>query len=412
VSLLGLLRGADTSEARTLTDWGDWTPSRSSTTVNETTQYNLSTVWACQTLIADAIATMPVDTFRKTADGREPVPNPSFLDTPNPDTSKIDYDTQRVLSLLGWGNAYSLLVRRGGSSDPMDAVVERWLLNPDLVQVRRSTGGPVEYSVAGKPMPAGNIQHIRGYTRPGHLVGMSCITNFRMGLGLAMSAEQTAENLYSNGLNPSGVVEIPSMEKETSKSVIERIREQFQEWYGGPRNAGKPMVLVGGTTWKSMSVTPVDAQFLETRKFQVEEVARWFRVTLHEIQHVEKQSSWGSGIEQLSIGLVRRTLMPWLARLEEADSALLQKPRFVKYNIDVQVRADIKTRYEAHKMGREGGWLNADDVRTLEDLPPLPDGKGQIYLQPLNYVEAGTEPPEPAPVPGTGEGGIDGSVEA
>jgi HK97 family phage portal protein len=206
VSLLGLLRGADTSEARTLTDWGDWTPSRSSTTVNETTQYNLSTVWACQTLIADAIATMPVDTFRKTADGREPVPNPSFLDTPNPDTSKIDYDTQRVLSLLGWGNAYSLLVRRGGSSDPMDAVVERWLLNPDLVQVRRSTGGPVEYSVAGKPMPAGNIQHIRGYTRPGHLVGMSCITNFRMGLGLAMSAEQTAENLYSNGLNPSGVV--------------------------------------------------------------------------------------------------------------------------------------------------------------------------------------------------------------
>lgn len=142
-----------------------------------------------------------------------------------------------------------------------------------------------------------------------------------------------------------------------------------------------------------MSVTPHDAQFLETRQFQIEEIARWFRVPPHMIGQIDKQSSWGTGIEQQGLGFVRYTLMPWIARLEAADSALLQSPRYVKYNTDALVRADIKTRYEVYGIARQWGLKSANDILRLEDEQPIDNG--DIYLQPLNYVEAGTTPSAP-----------------
>ena len=378
-----------------MTDWGDWSPQISAGSVNELTAYNLSGVWAAQTLIADAISTMPVDVFRKVGTTREPVEPPLWVDTPNYMSSRLDYDTSRILSLLGWGNAYSVLMREGGSTDPRMPVRERYVLDPWKVSVRFEKNRPV-YLFDGKPIDPANVQHIRGYALPGSALGMSVVSRARSSLLLTQSADQLGEKMFANGLNPSGVLSVPNMPPESSKTIVDRLREQFSSTYGGSVNAGKPMVLLGGTTWSSMSVTPVDAQWLETRKFQLDEIGRWFRVAPHLLGQVEKSTSWGSGIEEQNRWFLTHTLRPWIARLEDADSRLLEAGVSLRFNTNALLRADTKTRYEAHSIARLGGWASANDVLALEDLPPIPNG--DIYLQPLNYIEAGTRPaPEGIP---------------
>jgi len=391
VSLLSLLRAPKQDEARGLTDWGPWSPSGVGA-VNEVTAFNLSGVWACETLIADAIATMPVDTYRKTSDGRVPLGNPRWIDQPNEFTNKIDYDTQRILSLLGWGGSAALLFRKDGSTDPMAPIVGRQTVDPWRVDIR-DYAGKARVFIDGKLIPEAWVQYIPGYRLPGSMKGMSVIANANGGLTAGMAAEELAKNIYENGLNTSGVVSIPNMPKETSADTIERISDKIKQWYAGAKNAGKPLVLTGGTTWQPMSVTPHDAQFLETRQFQIEEIARWFRVPPHMIGQIDKESSWGTGIEQQGLGFVRYTLMPWIARLEAADSALLQSPRYVKYNTDALIRADIKTRYEVYAIARQWGLKSANDILRLEDEQPIDNG--DIYLQPLNFTEAGTDPSAP-----------------
>lgn len=378
-------------------------------TVTEWNAFTLSAVWACETLIADAIATLPVDTFRKTAEQRVQTTPPAWIENPNPENNRIDYETQRILSLLGWGNAYSYLVRKDGSSDPQAPVLERWLLDPSGVQVFRVTP-PDEQSLLrywhrGREVPIGNMQHIRGYVRPGHVKGMSVIENARTGLGMGLAAEQAGVSLYENGMSQGGVVSVPQMPAEVQTTVLDRIEKKLSERHAGPRNAGKPMVLAGGATWQPSMMTPSDAQYLETRKFQINEVCRWFRVPPHKIQDIVAHASQGGGmgIEQQAGEFAQDTLLTWVNRLELADSALVPRGQYVKYNLNAYVRADMATRYEAYTKARLGGWMNADQICALEDLPPLPDGNGQIYLQPANYIEAGTtiaavpEPPVPTP---------------
>lgn len=402
MSLLSLLQSSPTEERYAGDNWDIPWGSPQGGTVNEVTAYNLSGVWACQTLIADAIATMPVDPYRKTNGVAEEISRPKWLDYPNPDDTKVDYDTQRILSLLGWGRATSFLYRTDGSAG---GIVGRRVLDPWTVQVRK-VNGMREFFVDGVHIPAQNIQHIDGYKKPGDVVGMSVVMNARAGLSESQAAQDLAQNLYENGLNTSGVVEVPQMPADVSASTIERIADQVRRWYGGSKNAGKPMILTGGTTWKPMSVTPADAQFLETRKFQLNEIARWFRVPPHMIGDVEKSTSWGTGIEQQALGFVRFTLMPWIIRLEQADSALLPRPQYVKYNINALVRADLKTRFEAYQIARMGGWASANDVRRYEDDAPIDNG--DIYLQPMNFVEAGTDPID---TPGPSDpGDPDGSI--
>lgn len=393
MTLFGLLRGSPNDEQRmTLDNWDiPWgVRLADGTTINETTAFNLSTVWACQTLISDAIATLPVDVFRKKADQRVTAESPPWIANPNPESTQVDFETQRMLSLLGWGNAYSLLIRAGGlQNDSTAPVVERWNLNPWRVTVRWQNNRRV-YLYDGKELPRASIQHVPGYIQPGCLTGMSPIAHGNQSIGLGIAAETFGATLFRKGVLPAGVLQVPALPAETSKDVVDRLREQLIAANGGAVNNGKPMVLTGGATWNQTMVNPVDAQFLETRKFQVEEIARWFRVPPHMIGNTDPTTSWGTGIEQQSLGFVRYTLMTWLIRLEQADSRLINGGRFIKYNVDALVRADLKTRYEAHQIARLGGWASANDVRTMEDLPPIDNG--DIYLQPLNYVEAGTDP--------------------
>jgi HK97 family phage portal protein len=150
-------------------------------------------------------------------------------------------------------------------------------------------------------------------------------------------------------------------------------------------------MLSGGATIKELAVTPEQAQFLEARKFQVAEVARLFRVPPHMIGDVERSTSWGTGIEQQGIGFTTYTLGSWTTRIERAFSVLLPSPQYVKFNLAALLRADTLTRYQAYEHARNAGLFNIDEIRELEEKPPLPDGKGQDHLQPLNYAPAGSE---------------------
>ena len=397
------LAGLFAGETRAINDTDvPWT-SRSKAgeiNVDEWTALNLSAVWACQTLIADAISTLPVDVFRKTSGVKIEIDAPSWVSKPNPDTLRVDYETQRLLSLLGWGNAYAALVRKNGTADPLDPILERWLLDPSCVQVMRDPQKRVAYLVNGIPVPAGKIQHTRGYSRPGSVVGMSVIEHARRSLGLGTAADQFGEAFFVNGIAPSGVLEVPELPADASKDVVERLRETFQDRYAGTGNARKPVVLTGGTTWKQITVNPIDAQFLETRMFQIEEVARWYRVPPHEIQRISNNASQGggNGIEAQSLNLAQRTLLPWTVRIEQSDSELLARGQYLKLNLNAFVRADIKTRHEVYQIRRNIGMSNADELRALEDENPIDDGDGEGYWQPLNMGIVGEiEPATPGP---------------
>lgn len=220
MSLLSLLRGPREDEQRGLTDWGPWSPG-GVTAVNEVTAFNLSGVWACETLIADAIATMPVDTYRKTSDGRVPLGNPRWIDQPNEFTNKIDYDTQRILSLLGWGGSTALLFRKDGSTDPMAPIVGRQTIDPWRVDIR-DYAGKARVFIDGKMIPEAWVQYIPGYRLPGSMKGMSVIANAHGGLTAGLAAEELAKNIYENGLNTSGVVSIPGMPKERRRTRLRR----------------------------------------------------------------------------------------------------------------------------------------------------------------------------------------------
>jgi HK97 family phage portal protein len=222
---------------------------------------------------------------------------------------------------------------------------------------------------------------------------MSVIANARLTMSIVSNADKFASNLMENGIAPSGALEVPDMPPETSADIVEKLRDQFAKAHGGPGKAGKPMVLLGGTTWKQTMMTPADSQFLESRKFQINEICRWFRVPPHEIQDIVANASQGggAGIEALSMNFAKKTLLPWTARLEAADTALLPAGQFERYNVNAYARADLKTRYESHNIGRLGGWLSANDVRQMEDMPPIPEG-GDRYLEPMNYQEAGQPP--------------------
>lgn len=362
--------------------------------VDEQSALNFSAVWACETLIADAIATLPADTYRKTSTGRAETVPPRWVENPNIESNRVDYETQRLLSLLGWGNAWSVLTRRGGFIDTMAPVEERWIVEPWRVQVRRVPGAAPATFIDGVYYPPELIQHVKGYCLPGAVTGMSVIEHARQSLQVGMNAESFGAKFFENGVTPSGILEIPNLPAELSKDVVDRLRDQFASRYAGTGNAHRPVALVGGTTWKQITVNPADAQFLETRQFQIEEVARWFRVPPHEIQRISNTASQGggNGLETQSLMLAQRTLLPWTIRLEQADSALLPRGQYLRFNLNAFVRADIKTRHEVYSIRRNIGMNNADELRALEDENPIGGRAGTTYWMPVNQSDASAEP--------------------
>jgi HK97 family phage portal protein len=235
-----------------------------------------------------------------------------------------------------------------------------------------------------KPYPANRILHIPLFGDD--IVGKSPVTLFRETIGLGLGAERHAAASIGNGVSPSGALTHP---EHLEKEAHDRLTDQFAKRHAGPHNAGRTLILEEGMTWAKIGIDAKDAQFIEQRTFQVDEIARIFGIPPHML--AENTRSTFSNIEHLAIEFVVHTLRPWLIRIEEEINRKLLPPDgefYAKFTVDALLRGDIKARYDAYSVGRQWGWLSANDVRELEDMDPLKPDVGDIYLSPVNMVPA------------------------
>lgn len=352
--------------------------------VNTDTSMRLSAVYACLRLLSEAVATLPIDTFIRRAGTREPYrPRPEYLSFQPPQGSKIDYLSMVMLSLLTDGNAFVATLR-----DSMGVPLDLRPLDPTRVTVRQHDGQPTDrlpfrrgevyFEVDGKPFSSYDIMHIKGMLLPGQLRGVSPVAAARDVLDGAMAAQEFGRSMFRNGAVPPAVIEIPGeAESDEGMTKAQRVAQTWHDTHGGTSNAGKVGVLLGGAKLTSVAVTPEDAQWLDTRRFGVQEIARIFGVPPHLIADSSNSTSWGSGLAEQNLAFGQLSLRPWIERIEDAHGRLLSTHGlpdvFVKLNLDALLRAGTKDRYEAHKIGLDAEFLTEDEVRRLEDLPPLPE---------------------------------------
>lgn len=398
MSLTRRLMGGETIERRGPTGpWGDTTPPPPGGgglfgPTNEQTALQILTVLACVGVLADAVATLPLYAYQRGPGSRRPVdPPPPLIAQPFVEITLQDWLTQLMVSLALRGNGYGLVIQR----DDMGFPVQVAPVHPDAVGVKRDQrSGHRVYRVNGEVKDTADVLHVPAIMLPGALVGLNPIECARITFGLARASEAFAASFFGNSANPSGVIQVPGSLNPTETF------EMAKAWiaaHQGSQNANLPAVLTGGAEFKPISITPDDAQFIETRNLSRLEIAMMFRVPPHMLGDVDRTTSWGAGIEQQEIGFVTNTLRPWLNRIESHLSTLLPGNMFCKFNLSGRLRGDTLQRFQAHTLARFGGWENVDEIREKEDMAPLPDGLGEQYLQPLNYAPAGAAPPGQAP---------------
>jgi HK97 family phage portal protein len=360
--MLGGLLGRPTETRAQATDWGVW-PGDVPSGVHVTPESSLQllTVYGCVSFICDQISTLPVDTYRKLPDGsREEVPSPLWVKEPTVDLEFTDWCGQVLTSLLLHGNCYLAVLRNESNS-----IVEVVPLDPCKVHVERVNGRKV-YRVNGF-LYGGEIVHIKGAMLPGSDVGYAPIEAARLSVGLGIAAARYGAESFQQDLNMPGVIEL------TKPAQPGQMREIAENWRRKRNKGGRglPGILDDGATWKATAVTNEQAQFLETRKYTAAEIAgQLFKVDPTDLGiPVDGTSITYANLEQRNIRRVQVTLLPWLIRIERAVSALLANPRYMKFNVDGLLRADLKTRYESYAIGLAGApFLTVDEPRGWEDL--------------------------------------------
>lgn len=338
---------------------------------------------ACVRLLADSIASLPLDGYRKEGAIRVALdPPPPLVRAPfGPDLSGFEGMDQVIRTLALRGESLSLISRW----DYYERASELLPLHPDDWSVSRVNrwGQPV-YKVNGVEYERSEVVHIKRFSLPGHLHGLSPIAAAAQGIGLGIAAERYGAAWFRDSANPSAVLEATESMTDDQVAVTQR---QWIDSHGGRRH---PAVLTGGLKYKPIAIPPNESQFLETRKFQRSEIAMLYGIPPHMIGDTERSTSWGTGIEQQSIGFVRYTLRPWLTCIETALSDLLPRGQYVRFNVDALLRGDTRSRYESYVQARNAGWLNVNEIRALEDRGPVPDGDS--YIQPLNMGPLGSDP--------------------
>ena len=358
--------------------------------VNERSAMQMTAVYACVRILSEAIAGLPLHMYRHREDGgkEKATDHPLYLllhDEPNPEMSSFVFRETLMTHLLLWGNAYAQIIRNGKGE-----VVALYPLMPNKMSVDRDNNGQLYYTyqMASEDTPAADaglvilkpsdVLHIPGLGFDG-LVGYSPIAMAKNAIGLAIATEEYGAKWFANGAAPSGVLEHPGTIKDPS-----RVREAWQSQFGGSSNSGKIAVLEEGMKYTPITISPEQAQFLETRKFQINEIARIFRVPPHMVGDLEKSSF--SNIEQQSLEFVKYTLDPWVVRWEQSiHRSLLSEDEkatyFVKFNVEGLLRGDYQSRMNGYAIGRQNGWMSANDIRELENLDRIPaEEGGDLYL--------------------------------
>ena len=364
--------------------------STSGKSVTERSAMQMTAVYSCVRILSEAVAGLPLHLYRYTPDGSKvkAVDHPLYLllhDEPNPEMSSFVFRETLMTHLLLWGNAYAQIIRNGKGE-----VVALYPLMPNRMSVDRDEHGQLYYTYTRASdeaptmngmtvlLPPSDVLHIPGLGFDG-LVGYSPIAMAKNAIGLAIATEEYGAKFFANGAAPSGVLEHPGTIKDPS-----RVREAWMSQFGGSANSGKVAVLEEGMKYTPISISPEQAQFLETRKFQINEIARIFRIPPHMVGDLEKSSF--SNIEQQSLEFVKYTLDPWVIRWEQSIQRALLRPEekkryFAKFNVEGLLRGDYQSRMNGYAVARQNGWMSANDIRELENLDRIPaEAGGDLYL--------------------------------
>ena len=358
--------------------------------VDEFKAMQTTAVYACVRILAEAVASLPIHIYERTSNGREKkFEHPLYFllhDEPNPEMSSFVFRETLMTHLLIWGNAYIQIIR-----DKSGQVISLYPLLPDKMSVHRDENGKLYYKYQRQTEENPNFRdkgrvilkqedvlHIPGLGFDG-LIGYSPIALAKNAIGMTLATENYGASFFKNGANPGGVLEHPGILKDPK-----RVRDSWNAVYNGVTNAHKVAVLEEGMKYTQIGIPPEEAQFLQTRKFQINEIARLYRIPPHMIGDLEKSSF--SNIEQQSLEFVKYTLDPWVVRLEQAFKRSLflpeeKKKYFVKFNVDGLLRGDYQSRMSGYAIARQNGWLSTNDIRALEDLNLLTDEEGgNLYL--------------------------------
>lgn len=369
--------------------------SNSGKRVTQYTSMQMTAVYACVRILAETIADLPLHVYKYNDGGKElDYKHPLYKllhDEPNPEMTSFIWRETMMTHLMLWGNAYSQIIRNGKGE-----IIGLYPLMPDRMKVDRDDAGKLyyEYRVTdddGKKVKINPVKlsphdvlHIPGLGFDG-LVGYSPIAMAKNAIGMSIAAEEYGAKFFSNNATPGGILEFPGVIKDH-----EKVRESWRQGFGGSNNAQNIAILEQGMKFTPITISPEQAQFLETRKFQIDEIARLFRIPPHMIGDLEKSSF--SNIEQQSLEFVKYTLSPWVSRWEHSMCRSLLKPEekgeyFIKFNVDGLLRGDYKSRMDGYAVGRQNGWMSANDIRELENMDRIPaDQGGDDYLVNGNMI--------------------------
>lgn len=359
--------------------------------VNERTAMQTTAVYACVRILAEAVASLPLHVYEYQDDGGKKLvyDHPLYYllhDEPNPEMTSFVFRETLMSHLLIWGNAYAQIIRDGAGR-----VLGLYPLLPDKMEVQRDDKGNIYYVYSRNSdenptfkeygnikLKAEDVLHIPGLGFDG-LIGYSPIAMAKNAVGMTLACEEYGASFFANGANPGGVLEHPGVLKDPSK-----VRESWNSVYRGVSNAHKIAVLEEGMKYQQIGIPPEEAQFLETRKFQINEIARLYRIPPHMVGDLDKSSF--SNIEQQSLEFVKYTLDPWVIRWEQSLQRSLLLPGekgkyFIKLNVDGLLRGDYQSRMNGYAVGRQNGWFSANDIREMENMNPIPDEEGgNLYL--------------------------------
>jgi HK97 family phage portal protein len=357
------------------------------TLVNQDTVFTVNAIFGAVSLISDTISTLPVDSYIRRDGARLPWrPRPAWVTKPDVDTTKEAFYGATIVSLLLDGNAF-IRIYRNGSGEVVNLVV----LNPLEVEIKRNGLGRVMFKVTGERnlLSSDDMIFIPDVVKPGHIRGVSRVEALKENFGLARALENYAARFFGGGSQTAGVIEVPGTTPITAEQA-KAMADAFDSRHRGWSRAHKTAVISGGATYKPTNVPNDQAQFLDSRRMAVEDVARAFNIPPHLLGLSETGMSYAS-VEQNNLAWVTHCLRPIVQKLESALSYLLQKETgndrvFVKMNLDGLIRADINTRMTAYSIGLQSGFLTINECRALEDLRPIDDEMADTVRVPLANV--------------------------
>jgi HK97 family phage portal protein len=352
------------------------------TVVNPETVFKVNAIFSAVSLISDTISTLPVDSYIRRDGARFAFrPRPAWVQQPDIDTTKEAFYGSLIVSLLLDGNGFVRVFRDGAGR-----VINMTVLNPARVEIRKNKVGEVVYVYEGegKPLNKNEMIHIPDVVRPGEIRGISRVTALKDNFGLALALESYAARFFGQGATTQGLIEFPgNLTPEQAKQLV----DGFDARHRGFRKAHKTGVLSGGAKYVNTSVENDKAQFIDSRRMAVEDVARAFNIPPH-LLGLPGTNTYSS-VEQNNIAFVTHTLRPIVQKLESAFTPLMvNEPggstAFIKFTLDGLLRGDANSRFSAYSVGLQAGYLTINDIRRLEDLPPV-DG-GEIIRVPLANV--------------------------